>query len=110
MKSREKYDRFDTADYLLTESDMVDYLQACFESGDPAVIIQALAAVARARNQTQLARDAGLTRQGLYKALSTAGNPSFETVFAIAKSLGFTLSFSNHSKPAAPVRKTKKVA
>jgi probable addiction module antidote protein len=92
MNKKAKFSRFDAADYLFSEQDMTDYLDACSEG--PAVLIQALATVARARNMTALAHDAGLTRPGLYRALAPDGNPSFANVQAIAKSLGLKITFS----------------
>jgi probable addiction module antidote protein len=70
------------------------YLEACLEESadDPTFIIHALGVIARARNMSQLAKDAGISREGLYKALSPEGNPSFATVAKIAKALGFRLS------------------
>ena len=86
--------RWDSAEYLKTEEDIQLYLEACLEEGteDPAVILHALGVVARARNMSQLARDTGLTREGLYKALSPDGNPSFATVAKVAKALGFRIT------------------
>lgn len=63
------------------------------EAGDdPAFIVKALGAVARARNMSKLARDTGMSREGLYKALSGEGNPSFETVSKVAKALDLRLT------------------
>lgn len=87
----EKFSRYDTADYLGTEEDIRLYLEACQEEGDPALILAALGDIARARNMTALAKDAGLTRAGLYKALSPEGNPSFSTVAGVAKALGLKI-------------------
>ncbi|MCB1775943.1 MAG: putative addiction module antidote protein [Candidatus Competibacteraceae bacterium] len=86
--------RWDSAEHLKTEEDIQLYLEACLEEAgdDSAFIVHALAIVARARNMTQLARDTGLTREGLYKALSPEGNPAFSTVAKIAKALGFKLT------------------
>lgn len=84
----ETFSRYDTADYLETEEDIRLYLDACQEEGDPALIATALGDIARSRNMSQLAREAGLTRAGLYKALSPDGNPSFATVAKVAKALG----------------------
>lgn len=91
---KQTFSRYDTADYLKTEEDIRLYLEACQEEGgdDPGFIAHALGVVARARNMSQLARDTGLTREGLYKALSADGNPSFATVFKVAKALGIKLS------------------
>ncbi len=88
----EKFSRYDTADYLETEEDIRLYLEACQEDGDPALIAAALGDIARARNMSQLARDAGMTRAGLYKALSPDGNPSFATVAKVAKALGLKIT------------------
>ncbi len=82
------FKRFDAAEYLKDAEDIAAYLDAVSEEGDPAQMIAALSTVARARNMSQLARDAELTREGLYKALSADGNPSFATVSRIAKALG----------------------
>ncbi len=86
--------RWDSAEYLKTEEDIQLYLEACIEESgdDPSFIIHALGVIARAKNMSQLARDTGLTREGLYKALSPDGNPTFATVSKVAKALGFKLS------------------
>ena len=86
--------RWDSAEHLKTEEDMQLYLEACIEESgdDPSFIIHALGVIARAKNMSQLARDTGLTREGLYKALSPDGNPTFSTVSKVAKALGFKLS------------------
>jgi probable addiction module antidote protein len=90
-----KFSKYDTADYLKTEEDISAYLEAVMEEGgdDPAYIAHALGVIARARNISKLARDAGLSREGLYKAISGTGNPSFATVLKIAKALGLRLTF-----------------
>lgn len=89
----EKFSRYDAADHLRTEEEIALYLEAVMEEGDPALIAAALGDVARARNMSQLARDTGMTREGLYKALSGEGNPSFATVMKVAHALGLKLSF-----------------
>ena len=93
--TKENFSRFDAADYLKTEEDIVAYLEAAMEEAedDPALIARALGAVARARNMSQLARDAGITREGLYKALSGEGNPSFATIVKVAHALGLKVTF-----------------
>ena len=85
---------WDSAEYLKTEADIAAYLDACFEEGgdDPAFLAHALGVAARARNMSQLARDSGLTREGLYKALSTQGNPSFATVMKVMHAMGLQIS------------------
>lgn len=91
----EKLTRYDTADHLRSEEEIALYLEACIEEGgdDPAFIAHALGVVARARNMSQLARAAGISREGLYKALSGEGNPSFATVLKVARAMGLKLSF-----------------
>lgn len=90
-----KISRYDTAEYLKSDDDIQAYLDAVLEEGgdDPAYIIHALGIIARAKNMSQLARDAGLSREGLYKALSEEGNPTFATVTKIAKALGLQIKF-----------------
>lgn len=86
----EKFARYDTADYLKTEEDVSAYLEAVMEEGgdDPAYIARALGDVACARNMTALAREVGMSRVGLNKALSGDGNPTLSTVMKVAKALG----------------------
>jgi probable addiction module antidote protein len=93
-----KLRKWDNAEYLKTEEDMVAYLDACMEEAgdDAAFIAAALGDIARARGMTQLARDAGLGRESLYKALSGEGNPSFSTILKVVHALGMRL----HSAPA----------
>ena len=86
------FSRFDAAEYLDTEEDIAAYLDECARDGDPGVIALALGAVARARNVSKLAREVGMTRTGLYKALSPGGNPSLDTVARVAKVMGFRLA------------------
>ncbi|SAK74927.1 transcriptional regulator [Caballeronia pedi] len=84
---------WDTADYLKTEDDIAEYFDACLQEGgdDPAFIAHALGVIARARGMAQVARDSGITREGLYKALSEDGNPSFGTILKVVKALGLQL-------------------
>ena len=91
----EKFSRYDTADYLTDDERIGAYLEAVMEEAgdDPVLIAQALGAVARARNISQLARETGLTREGIYKALSAEGNPSFATIIKVAKALGLRVAF-----------------
>jgi probable addiction module antidote protein len=85
--------RWDSAEYLKTEEDMAAYLEACFEEAgdDPAFIAKALGVIARARGMTQLARDSGLSRESLYRALSGEGNPEFATIWKVVRALGLRL-------------------
>ncbi len=88
----EKFGRYETSDYLDSEDAVRRYLEACQEDGDPSLIAAALCDIARARNMSQLARDAGMTRAGLYKALSPDGNPSFATIFKVARAMGLKIT------------------
>lgn len=94
--SNETFSRYDTADYLKNDEDIAAYLEAVMEEGgdDPAYIVHALGVVARAQNMSQLARNAGMSREGLYKAFSGTGNPSFSTVVKVAAALGLRISFT----------------
>ena len=97
------FSRYDTAEYLKNDEDIAAYLEAVMEEGgdDPAYILHALGVVARAKNMSKLARNAGMSREGLYKAFSSTGNPSFATVVKVAAALGLRVSFT-----ASPVQKT----
>ena len=82
---------YDAAEHLQTEADMAAYLQAALEEGEPALVIHALGNIARARGMAQIARDSGIRRESLYKALSREGNPEFATVMKVVKALGLKL-------------------
>ena len=86
----EKFTDWDVTEHLRTREDARLYLEACAEEdpGDGSLIRAALNDVARAGNMSRLARDAGMSREGLYKALSEDGNPSFATVMRITRALG----------------------
>lgn len=83
--------RWSVLDHLQTEKEMLLYLEACLEENDPALLAAALGDIARARGMAQLARDTGLTREGLYKALSPQGNPSLATIMKVMTALGVRL-------------------
>ncbi|MDR2244129.1 MAG: putative addiction module antidote protein, partial [Burkholderiales bacterium] len=85
-----KLRRWDSAEYLKSEEDMVLYLEACMEEAgdDAAFIAKALGNIARAKGMSQLAKDTGLGRESLYKALSGEGNPSFGTILKVMHALG----------------------
>ena len=88
-----KLSKWDSAEYLKTDEDMVLYLEACLdEAGDDAAFIaKALGTIARAKGMTQLANETGLGRESLYKALSGEGNPSFATILKVMAALGIKL-------------------
>lgn len=79
---------WDIVEYLETEEDVALYLDAALENGDNAVVLAALGDIARAKGMTQVANEAGLGRESLYKALSTTGNPEFATVLKVVRALG----------------------
>ena len=85
---------FDSADYLKTDQDMAAYLNACLEENEPALMAHAVGVVARARGMAQLAKDAHLSRESLYKALSADGNPSFATMMKVIEALGLKMTVS----------------
>lgn len=80
--------RFDAADYLTSQEAQAEYLSLAFESDDDDEIKLALATVARARGMAETAKDASLSRQGLYKSLSAQGDPKLSTLRGILKALG----------------------
>jgi len=87
---------WDPAEHLKSEDDMAAYLEAALEEGDPNLVAAALGDIARAKGMTQVAKDAGLGRESLYKALSPAGNPAFGTILKVVAALGLQL----HASPA----------
>ena len=101
--------RFDVAEHLRTPEEMAAYLEACLEEaeGDAAFIAKALGDIARAKGMSQVARDAGVSRESLYKALSGERAPSFDTILKVVAALGLRLhaepAYSpNHAQPGAP--------
>jgi probable addiction module antidote protein len=93
--TNEIFSHYDSADYLRAEEDIAAYMEAVMEEGgdDPAYVARALGVVARARNMSQLARDVGMSREGLHKALSGEGNPTLSTIMKVSKALGLRIAF-----------------
>jgi probable addiction module antidote protein len=85
--------RYDVAEHLRTPAEMAAYLEVCLEeaNGDAAFIAKALGDIARAKGMSQVARDAGLSRESLYKALSGERNPNFDTILKVITALGLKL-------------------
>ena len=85
--------RYDVAEHLRTSQEMAAYLEACLEEadGDAAFIAKALGDIARAKGMAQVARDAGLSRESLYKALSGERSPGFDTILKVVEALGLRL-------------------
>ena len=88
-----KTSRYDVAEHLRTPKEMAAYLEACFEEadGDAAFIAKALGDIARAKGMAQVARDTGLSRESLYKALSGERSPGFDTILRVVHALGLKL-------------------
>lgn len=90
---------FDAAEYLQSDEDCAAYLQACLEQApdDAVVFAKALGDIARARGMMQLAKDTGLTREGLYKSLGEQGNPSLSTVMKVMHALGLQMHIDSRT-------------
>lgn len=91
----ETFTPFDAANYLNTVDDVAAYLEAAIDESDddPTIITQALGTIARSQNFSHIARNAGMSREGLYKALSADGNPSLATIVKVSHALGLRLRF-----------------
>jgi probable addiction module antidote protein len=83
---------FDAAEFLTSDERVAAYLEEAFAAGEPGIIAAALGAVAQSRSIASVAKETGLTREALYKALSLDGNPILATLTAVTKALGFHLS------------------
>lgn len=92
---------WDPAEHLKTDEDMAAYLEAALDDGDPTLVAAALGDIARAKGMTQVAREAGLGRESLYKALSPAGNPEFATIMKVVSALGLKLHASTAGAKSA---------
>lgn len=87
----EKLHDFDMSEHLRTEEEIQLYLNEILAEGDVNLLLSALGDIAKARNMSQIAREVGVTREGLYKALSGQGNPTFATVFKVMLALNLNL-------------------
>lgn len=107
--AKTKTSKYDVAEHLRTPEEMAAYLEACFEeaNGDAAFIAKALGDIARAKGMSQVARDAGLSRESLYKALSGERSPGFDTMLKVLQALG--LKLRAEAIPANAKRKVKSV-
>jgi probable addiction module antidote protein len=86
---------FDVADFLNDEETIAEYLSMALEDPNPEMLLLAVKNIARARGMTQLAQDAGLGRESLYKALSEGAKPRYDTVLKVVRALGVKL----HAEP-----------
>ncbi|PSB17251.1 putative addiction module antidote protein [Phormidesmis priestleyi ULC007] len=82
---------WDAAEHLETREDIATYLEAALEDGDPSLVVAALGDIARSKGMTHIARETGLGRESLYKALSAEGNPEFVTVLKVLQALGLRI-------------------
>ncbi|MEA2738882.1 MAG: hypothetical protein QOH05_2189 [Acetobacteraceae bacterium] len=94
-----KTEPFDAARYLTSSSSQEELLNDAFASGDAHYVSQALGVIARARGMTAVAREAGVTREALYKALSESGDPRLTTLLGVARALGVTLTAHVGAEP-----------
>jgi len=88
MKKRTTYKAFDAAEYLDNDAVVAEYLSAAAEDSNPDVFVAALGEVAKARGMAQIAKESGLGRESLYKALSAGAHPRFETINSVLRALG----------------------
>ena len=103
MKKKTAASRYAVAEHLRTPDEMAAYLEACLEEadGDATFIAKALGDIARAKGMTQVARDAGLSRESLYKALSGERSPDFATILKVVQALGLKLHAAAHDSESA---------
>lgn len=92
--------RFDAADYLDNDVVIAEYINAALEDENPSVLLQAIADVAKARGMTKLAKDVGMGRESLYKALAPGAKPRYDTVLKLVRALGVEL----HATPAHAIQ------
>ena len=94
MAENGKYTRFDAADYMEDLGDVATYLEIALQESadDPTAVPRALGVIARSQNMSELAHRVGMSRDGLYKALSATGNPTWSTVLKVTNALGLRLS------------------
>lgn len=93
-KSKLKTFAWDPAEHIKSEKDVIAYLDAAFEDGDPAVVAAMLGHIARSKGMAKVAKKAGLGRESLYKALSKDGNPKIGTVIKVVHALGLKLKIA----------------
>ena len=91
---------FDAAEFLTDETSVAEYLTASLEMGDEQVLLNAIGAAARARGMSQLAKDSGLGRESLYKALAPGAKPRYDTLLKVIQALGVSITFSAASPSA----------
>ncbi len=103
MMAKIETTKFDSADFLNSAEAIAAYLDAYLDDGTPEEVRSALDTIARSKGMSDLAQRSGVTRQGLYKALSEGGNPSFETIRSILGAMGLRLTVEPTEKEAETV-------
>jgi probable addiction module antidote protein len=101
---------FDAAEGLDTEEEIEEFITAAFETEDPAFIAKCLGIVARARNMSKLAKEIGMSRPALYRALSGKGNPEFATITKVMRALGLKLAPARIRAASSSKRRTRPAA
>lgn len=97
---------FDPAEYLTTPRALAIYMSEALETADPAYIMHALGVVARAKGMAEIARQTGLGRESLYKALREGGSPAFDTIIRVMRALGLSMAAKPFSQEHRPPRGT----
>lgn len=97
-----KFTPFDAADYITDRDQILSFLQLVFEEGDLDDIRDSLDVVARSKGMSAVARETGITREALYKALGPKGNPTLETLYNLINALGFKLTVAHPTAKALP--------
>jgi probable addiction module antidote protein len=99
-----KTTRWDASEFLDSDEAIAAYLNAAFEDGDPGFIAASIGHVAKAKGMSQIARETGLSRENLYRALGDGGNPELSTMTKVMRALGMRIQIA----PVAPARPTKR--
>jgi len=98
-----KITKWDMAEHIETKEDVIAYLEAALEENNTELLLSVISDIARSKGMTHIARDLGVTREGLYKSLSPAGNPSFETIMKLLNILGFRLKLEQKLHMASSI-------
>jgi len=98
-ETREKvtFSKWDPADYINTKEAVIAHIEAALEENDTELFLSVISDIARSKGMTQIARELGLSREGLYRSLAPTGNPSFETVFKLLDILGLRIKLEQKS-------------
>ena len=92
-KTKEKitFSKFDPAKYINNKKTVIAFIESALEDGDPELLLETIGDIARSKGMSEIAKELGIDRAGLYKALAPEGNPSFKTVFKLLDILGLQL-------------------